>query len=345
MKHALVLLLVSRAAFAQPSGKTDAKSLMQTGVHLLEAKDYIGALAAFKEGYDKFPSAKFLLNMGTVQKLLDRKADAANSYQRYLDSPDSDAARKPEVVQALAELDKDVGKLELAIVPDDAQVTIGDETLPAKAHVWRVPPGSVTVQAKREGYQNNKQDAATTAGGTVRVALELGAIPKPEVKPVIITVPADTGVHAELEEEPRSRFGAFALVHVSVYPKMGGAPLIGATADVTPQLAVEGGFLFGPGLFSSNTMYTVAPPPKYGGYVGATFAFMDGQLRPRVSAGMPIFASNGARFSLRGAGGIEYVANRHLSMTLDLGAEIELNPETDIRHAALVPALGVVGRL
>jgi hypothetical protein len=60
---------------------------------------------------------------------------------------------------------------------------------------------------------------------------------------------------------------------------------------------------------------------------------------------MPIFASDGARFSLRAAGGAEYVANRHLSMTLDLGAEVELNPETDIRHVAVVPALGVVGRL
>jgi hypothetical protein len=101
---------------------------------------------------------------------------------------------------------------------------------------------------------------------------------------VIITVPRDDGLHGEAEG-PRSRFGAFALVHVSVYPKMGGAPLIGATADVTEQLAVEAGFLFGPGLFSgSSTMYTVGPPPKFGGYLGATFSFLSACRSSRRTA-------------------------------------------------------------
>src|ERR1700704_4809066 len=100
MRYVLAILLVANVAAAQPTGgKGDAKSLMQTGAHLLEAKDYIGALAAFKAGYAQFPSAKFLLNMGTTQKLLDRKADAANSYQRYLDSADTDPAKHDEVTQ------------------------------------------------------------------------------------------------------------------------------------------------------------------------------------------------------------------------------------------------------
>jgi hypothetical protein len=60
---------------------------------------------------------------------------------------------------------------------------------------------------------------------------------------------------------------------------------------------------------------------------------------------MPIFASDGARFSVRAAGGIEYVANRHLSITVELGLEENLNPPDDIRELAFVPALAAVGRL
>src|SRR5262249_55769971 len=93
-------------------GKVDAKALVQSGVKLLEAKDYLGALAIFKDAYVRFPSAKILINIGTTLKLLDRKAEAANAYQRYLDSPDADANRKPQVAAELAALDKSVGRLE-----------------------------------------------------------------------------------------------------------------------------------------------------------------------------------------------------------------------------------------
>ena len=81
----------------QPAGKVDAKALMQSGLKLFEAKDYLGALAVFNDAYKRLPSAKILLNIGTTEVLLERKADAANSYQRYLDSPDADPAKKPDV--------------------------------------------------------------------------------------------------------------------------------------------------------------------------------------------------------------------------------------------------------
>src|SRR5262247_3006086 len=113
-------LLAAPRAFAQqppqpdPS-KMDAKALMQTGVRLLEAKDYLGALAVFKDAYARFPSAKILLNIGTTQKLLNRNAEAANTYQRYLDSKDADPARRAEITQILADIDKVVGRLEISV--------------------------------------------------------------------------------------------------------------------------------------------------------------------------------------------------------------------------------------
>jgi hypothetical protein len=331
-------------AMAQPTGdKVDAKALVQSGVKLFEARDYLGALAVFKDAYARFPSAKILMNIGTTEKELKRFADAANTYQRYLDSPDADPARRAEVTAALAELDAQVGKLAIAVKPDDAEVQIADTWIPAKqARTWRVTPGTITIHARRDGYQPAERSATVAAGGAVPVGLELAAIPKPEVKPVIITVPASQA-HAQVDDGPRARFGAFTMLHVSVLPKIGSALMVGATADVTPQLAVDAAVLLGPGLVSKG-MATLAPP-SYGAYLGASFAFLAKPLRPRASFGVPVFASNGARFAVRVAGGVEYVASRRLSVIGELGFEHNLNPESDIDNNALVPSLAVSGRL
>ncbi len=333
-------------ASAQPTGdKVDAKALVQSGVKLLEAKDYLGALAIFKDAYARFQSAKILMNIGTTEKLLDRKADAANTYQHYLDSPDADPARKGEVAAALADLDTAVGKLTVTVKPDDADVQFTDAWISAKqAKVWRITPGTITVHARRDGYQPADKFATVAAGGSTAVAFELVAIPKPEVKPVVITVPSAGGVPAGVVEEgPRSRIGAFAMLHVSVLPKIGSALMIGPTIDLTPQLAIDAAVLLGPGLVSKG-MATL-PPPSYGGYVGASFAFLPRPARPRVSLGFPVFVSDGARFAVRIGGGVEYVASNRFSVIAELGYERNLNAETDIDNNALVPSLAVSGRL
>jgi hypothetical protein len=337
---ALAGLLAAPGTFAQPAGdKGDAKALVQTGVRLLEAKDYLGALAIFKDAYARFPSAKILLNIGTTFKLLGRNADAANAYQRYLDSSDADANRRTEVSEALAELDKDLGRLQVNVTPADAELKVTDDWIAAPSvKLLHVAPGNYSLQARRGGYQPSSQSGTIAAGEQASITISLAAVP--EAKPTIIEVPRDDVIEPEA---PRSRFGAVAVVHVSVVPKVGSAWLVGATADVTPALAVEAAVLLGPGLVSDG-MATLAPP-SFGGYAGASFAFMTDKLRPRVSAGIPIFASDGARFFVRAAAGLEYVASRHISLAFDLGAEVALNPQDDIRDLAVVPALGVAGRL
>src|ERR1043165_5361740 len=93
----VVAATMARAQPAQDADKLDAKALMQSGLKLYAAKDFLGALAVFRTAYARFPSAKILLNIGTTLTRLDRKAEAANVYQRYLDAADADPARKTEV--------------------------------------------------------------------------------------------------------------------------------------------------------------------------------------------------------------------------------------------------------
>jgi hypothetical protein len=324
---------------ADPS-KMDAKALMQTGVRLFENKDYLGALAIFRDAYTRFPSAKILLNIGTTLKLLDRRAEAANAYQRYLDSPDADATRKTQVTAELVELDKSVGIVEVTVTPADAEVRVpGEDWIPAaRAKVWRVTPGAFTVDVRKPGFLTGAKSGTVAAGEKTPVAIVLDEVPKTNLSV------GDTDLITQVEaEKPRSRVGALAMLHVSVLPKLGSAALIGATFDATPQLGIDAAVLLGPGLVSEGM--ATRPPPKFGGYAGANFAFLPGALRPRAGAGMTIFMSDGARFQVRAAGGIEYVANRNISLLVEIGGELVLNPEDDIREIAIVPALAVAGRL
>jgi hypothetical protein len=202
------------------------------------------------------------------------------------------------------------------------------------------------VQARKDGFKPDSKSANVIAGEKTAIVIALEAIPVTVAKPVFITAPRD---HEDLLrpveiEGPRSRFGVIAGAHVSVLPKLGSAVLIGGTFDATEQLSIDAALMLGPGLVSKG-MTTTLPPPSFGGYVGASFAFMTGQIRPRVSGGVPVFASNGARFAVRGAGGLEYVASKRFSLTIELGAEYTLNPESDIRSISLVPSLGATGRL
>jgi hypothetical protein len=345
----LAILAIAPRAFAQPQppppppqdpSKMDAKALMQTGVRLLEAKEYLSALAIFREAHTRFPSSKILLNIGTTLKLLDRKAEAANTYQRYLDAQDADPNRTKQVVAELAELDKALGIVEVIVRPVDAEVNFGDEWVPAaRAKQWRVTPGSFTVRGRKAGYQDAQLTGSVTAGEKKSLTLALAEVPKQ----VVGVGPGDDLMVVEPAEKPRSRIGALAMVHVSVVPKLGSAALVGATFDVLPQLAVDAAVLLGPGLVSDGM--ATRPPPSFGGYLGGSYAFLPGMFRPRVGAGMTIFSSEGARLQARGAGGLEVVANRNISLVVEVGAEVALNPEDDIRELAIVPSLAVAGRL
>ena len=59
----------------------------------------------------------------------------------------------------------------------------------------------------------------------------------------------------------------------------------------------------------------------------------------------PVFVSNGARFGVRGAGGVELVLHRHLTIVAEVGVEQMLNAEADRAETLFVPAIGAIGRM
>ncbi len=332
----LACLLATGVVAAQPAppvDKTDAKALMQSGLKLFAAKDYLGALAVFREAYTRLPSAKILLNIGTTLTRLDRKAEAANAYQQYLDAEDADPKKQPEVEKALAELDRAVGMIELATTPTTAEVQIGDgEWLAAEsAKRYRVAAGEVTVRARADHFQPATRTVRTIEGGKLALSIELTAVATPTLVGTETTGSGIAGgiVGATAPRQVRSRFGVVALAHVDVVHP-GGAALVGVTADLSRRFQIQATALVG---------------KTAGGYASASFALLDGRVRPLLVAGVPIFVSHGARFSVRGAGGLELELNRHLALIAEVGVEYVFNPEPNVARTLFVPAIGAAGRL
>jgi len=136
---------------------------------------------------------------------------------------------------------------------------------------------------------------------------------------------------AELEAE-EGVATTYLLMTRSVFYNLGGAGLFGLALDVTRRLELQAA-----GLLGSHV----------GGYGGASLAIVPGKLRPILSAGVPIFWSNGARYSVRGAGGVEIEVSRHLTLIAEIGVEHLLNPEPMLgaKPVLVVPAIGAAGRL
>jgi hypothetical protein len=332
----LALGLAAGSVAAQPTSgdKGDAKALMQSGLKLFQAKDYLGALAVFKDAYERFPSGKILLNIGTTLLKLDRKAEAANAYQRYLDSPDADPIKQKDATRVLSELDKELARLDIWVTPADGEVQINDSEWAKVADVkrYRVAKGSTTVRARRKGFKPNEETFKVGAGESRSVSLTL------EEEPAITTTVAPDGttttvdgdgVRTIVQPRQRSRIGALVAAHVD--PKnSGAAALVGLTADVVSRLQVQATALVG---------------PVSGGYLGATFGLLPGKLRPLVVVGVPVFFSEGPRVAVRAAAGVEYRFDLHFSVFAEVGAEYMLNPEPMVTKALFVPAVGVTGRL
>jgi hypothetical protein len=331
----LALCLLDSVAAAQPApapagDKGDAKALMASGLKLYGQKDYLGALAMFKEAYDRFPSSKILLNIGTTLKALGRNVEAANTYQKFLDASDVDETKKAAVGKELAELDSKLAVVEVK-APAGSEVEFGSEPWHPAGDLsrYRLDPGQVTLHARKDGFLPWEKALGLTIGAVLTVNIDLAPIPV-AVPTSGTTTTIDSGVRAQVEPEaPRSPWGAIAVAHMDFKYK-GGAGVVGVTREVFEGVQVEAAAILG---------------PSSGAYVGGRYAMLHGALHPTIAAGAPMFVSSGARFGVRGAGGLEYDLTRHLALVAEVGVEHVFNPQDNIAATLFIPALGALGRL
>jgi hypothetical protein len=137
----------------KPADKAAAKKLLAQGNQLVGEGDYLGALEKFRAAYDKFPSPKILLNIGTTLRQLGRNVEAADVYQKYTQDPEHDAAREKDVERMLGEIDAVVGHIVVTV--DDPAATVRLDGKPIEPFTngesRRVEPGEHTLTAEKPG--------------------------------------------------------------------------------------------------------------------------------------------------------------------------------------------------
>ena len=336
--------------------RAQAQALVTEGVGFLEA-DPAAALDRFQRAYAVFPSPKVLINTAAALRKLGRLPQAANVYQRFLDDPGADSARRAEVQTFLAETDAKVGLVSLTGLPAGAEVQFDGTPapwlppteqawLPPGTYTrWRVAPGPFVVRARKAGFVAAEQAGTAAAGAAVVVTLSLAEEvnapppPPPTGDPRVGAItPPPAGGDDELDDA----------VEVPVEPARRGVQL-GASLEVAIDGKGEGAAIT-PGLtLRIGSRLEVAAKALLGGskgvYVGGTAYLMTGRVKPQVSVGLPVFFSSGARVGLRGAAGVCLDVLPRLSVVGEVGAEYFVNPEMDRFDFVLVPLLGLHARL
>jgi len=171
---------------ADPKARPLAAALMIEGVKQLQAHAYEQALANFLEAYDKLPSPKILLNIGSTLRDMGRVADAANTYQRYLSDPLTGPERVEEVKRLLVELDQHLTLLTVRVQPKGSELSIdgGPFIAVGTSLVARVRPGIHLVRV-RKGTATNE----VTVNG---FEAEIKEITATVVEPAVAVTPEPT---------------------------------------------------------------------------------------------------------------------------------------------------------
>jgi hypothetical protein len=322
--------------------KRDAQAMVTEGVALLRARKHGAALAKFRAAYARYPSPKILLNIGSTLREMGRLAEAANVYQEYIGDPATAPERLAEVKKILRELDAKLVLLTVAISPAGAEVSIdGRPWQPiAQELVTRVTPGARLVRARSAGFEPAERSVTGGPGESRRVSLTLTPIaltPAPSPAPAPAPPPAASidvspspALTATRPAAPsRHRVGIAAAARIDGELR-GAATSIGLVYGPLPHLELEAAALLA---------------DVYGAYAGARVRPFLGTVRPVLSAGAPMFWSDGTRVAARIALGGEVALNDHLLLVAEAGYEHFFNPEDGYQADLFVPLIGLHARL
>ena len=304
-------LVVPRSAAAQETPSSpkveQARECFERGKRYAAQGDHKRAIQEYLIAYKLSKAPKLLYNLGQTYWLSGDRRTALRYFDLYLETePDGEFSEqvrglRAALVQELAEQEEQGGG------------------------------GAQGVEQQAESDLPAREEIP--AGG--RVADETGpnATGPGEFRPV---VPGAKGFGAGLNDAGgQGAVGSRGRVAATVqgivdYKARGAALQVSASAVLGRWLELRAAGLIGRtmGSYVGAVVYPSGPAP-------------DEPRRLLLTAGFPVFFSDGLRAGVRGSGGMDWRLSSRWSVMVELGAEYMVNPEADRERFVLVPIAGV----
>ncbi|MDI7267709.1 MAG: PEGA domain-containing protein [Myxococcota bacterium] len=168
---ALVAAAGPAAAQESPgSARAQARALYESGAAAFERGEFAAALRDLQESYRLFPSLRTLYSVGLCRQELFDYPGAVVSFREYLREGGTDVPEnvRAEVDAAIAAMQRDMARLEIAVDVEGAEVVVDGRsrgTTPLSG-LLEVGPGEHSIEVRREGYRTETGRVTVTAGGT-----------------------------------------------------------------------------------------------------------------------------------------------------------------------------------
>lgn len=177
----LIFIFSIKGLYAQSlfgeQNKIEAEEHFKKGVILMQQENWEGALVEFEESLKLYPTKSALFNKGMCLKALHRYIEALTIFEEYLEryGNEIDDARRKEVLENIEEIRALIGKLELVVNVDGAQIYINDKKVgesPLKEPII-LASGVYKLRVERSGYETYQREIEIIAGKTKSLEVHL----------------------------------------------------------------------------------------------------------------------------------------------------------------------------
>lgn len=163
----------------QDKAKARAQALLTQGIDRLQTFEYQAALDFFVGAYNEYQSPKILLNIGATLLELGRTADAANTFQLYIEDPETKVDRLAEVKARLLALDEQLSVTRITVAPTNVEVSVdGGPWVPVGVRMLnRLTPGIHLLRGRKDGHVTAEVSVNAFEGESREVTLTLEVAP------------------------------------------------------------------------------------------------------------------------------------------------------------------------
>jgi hypothetical protein len=173
------------SARAEPDARAEARAHYERGIGLAERSAYEEALAEFRRAYERSPHFAVLYNIGLCHVGLERPADAATAFRRYLAEGGGEIPpeRRAEVEARLASIESRFAELTITADRAGTVVAVDGKEIGRTplAHPVRVPAGVHEITATLDGVPvlNRRLELAEAERRTIDFAFAASPLASP----------------------------------------------------------------------------------------------------------------------------------------------------------------------